>query len=59
MTDSDDLPPELARTLDEVEREHVLAVLQACEGRRTEAARILGLDRKTLRRRLARWGIDS
>lgn len=40
------------RSLAEVEREHVLAVLEAVGGNRTRAAKILGIDRKTLRRKL-------
>lgn len=59
MTDSPNLPPELARTLEEVEREHVLAVLNACGGKRGDAARILGVDRKTIARWLRGWGIES
>lgn len=47
--------PELL-TLAEVERRHVLRVLEACHGNRTDAAKILGLDRKTLYRKLLRWG---
>ena len=43
-------------TLEEVERRHVLRVLEACDGNRTDAAKILGLDRKTLYRKLLRWG---
>ena len=34
--------PELL-TLEEVERRHVLRVLEACHGNRTDAAKILGL----------------
>ena len=41
--------------LDEVKRQHVLRVLDACGGHRTEAARRLGIDRKTLGRMLGRW----
>ena len=41
--------------LDEVKRKHVLRVLDACGGHRTEAARRLGIDRKTLGRMLGRW----
>ncbi len=50
-TTSDILP------LEEVERRHVLKVLRACNGNRTEAARILDIDRKTLGRKLSRWSI--
>jgi two-component system response regulator HydG len=44
-------------TLEEVERRHVLRVLAATEGNRAHAARILGLDRKTLWRKLRAWGV--
>jgi DNA-binding NtrC family response regulator len=47
--------PELL-TLEEVERRHVLRVLAACNGNRTDAAKMLDLDRKTLYRKLLRWG---
>ncbi len=42
-------------TLEEIERRHVMTILTACGGNRTEAARILAIDRKTLARKLARW----
>mgnify|MGYP002629425767 CR=1 FL=1 len=41
--------------LAELERRYVLQVLDAVGGKRGEAARILGLDRKTLYRRLQEW----
>jgi DNA-binding NtrC family response regulator len=47
--------PELI-TLEEVERRHVEGVLASLGGRRADAARVLGLDRKTLYRKLERWG---
>ena len=50
--------PELM-TLEEIERRHVLRVLEACEGNRTDAAKILDLDRKTLYRKLLRWGVSD
>jgi two-component system response regulator HydG len=50
--------PELL-TLEEVERRHVLRVLEACNSNRTDAAKILGLDRKTLYRKLLRWGVTE
>ncbi len=42
--------------LEEVERRHILSVLKSVQGNRTLASRILGLDRKTLYRKLDRWG---
>ncbi len=44
-------------TLEAVGRRHILAVLEACGGNRTHAARILGIERKTLTRKLQRFGI--
>jgi DNA-binding NtrC family response regulator len=41
-------------TLDEIERRYVDRVLERCEGNRTDAANILGVDRRTLQRLLAR-----
>lgn len=45
--------------LDEIRRRHVTQVLEHCHGNRTNAARILHLDRKTLYRKLVRWGLAS
>ncbi len=51
-----DAPPGNAWTpLDEVERVHILRVLNACDNNKSEAARRLGVARKTLDRKLARW----
>ena len=46
-------------SLDEMERRYILRVLEAAGGNKTSAARILGLDRKTLYRKLERWGAGS
>jgi DNA-binding NtrC family response regulator len=53
---SDD-PTELL-PLDEVEHRYILRVLEAAGGNKTLAAKILGLDRKTLHRKLERRGAD-
>ena len=42
-------------TLEELERRYILRVMEAVGGHRTRAARILGLDRKTLYRKLGRY----
>lgn len=42
--------------LDEIERRHILRVLEAVQGNKSRAAQVLGLDRKTLYRRLERYG---
>jgi len=46
-------------TLDEAERRHILAVLEATGGNQTQAAFILGIERKTLARKLKRYGIKG
>jgi DNA-binding NtrC family response regulator len=43
-------------SLEEVERRHILKVLQRCGGNRTRAARILGVDPKTLYNKLKAFG---
>ncbi len=42
-------------TLADVERRHILSVLAGCNGQRDEAARRLGISRKTIDRKLASW----
>ena len=44
--------PHVDRTLAEVEAEHIRRVLASTDGNKTKAARILGIDRKTLREKL-------
>jgi two-component system response regulator HydG len=43
-------------SLEEVERRYILRVLEAVNGHRGQAAKILKLDRKTLYRKLEAWG---
>ena len=43
------------RAGDEVERRHITRVLTAAHGNKTLAARILGVDRKTLHRKLSQY----
>ncbi len=45
-------------SLKDMERDHIRRVLQQCEGRRADTARLLGIDRKTLREKLKRYQID-
>ncbi len=51
------LAPEDCRTLDEVARSHVQTALAICHGNQSNAARALGLDRKTIARWMRKWGI--
>jgi len=49
---------ELEPLLADVERQHITKVLEACNGNRAEAARLLGLTRPRLYRRLEQLGLD-
>ncbi len=49
------LPLENLPTLAEVERLHIERVLAACDGSQTAAARVLGIARNTLWRKLQQW----
>ena len=54
--------PEMAATpttLKEQEREHILHALKLADGNRTQAAKILGIDRVSLWRKLKKLGIES
>ena len=57
-----DLPAERdgerVRTLEEVEREHLLRVLAAFGGQRQKAAQALGISRATLFRKLKEYGVN-
>jgi DNA-binding NtrC family response regulator len=69
LIDVPDLPPAmrfsvgreagLHRTLAEVEAEHIRNVLASVSGNKTQAAEILGIDRKTLREKLKLYGAES
>jgi two-component system response regulator HydG len=45
-----------ARTLDDIERAHILRVLDECGGNQTHAAQVLDIDRVTLYNKLKRYG---
>ena len=63
-----DLPPFLAnseqspndpwRSLEDLEREHIARVLEAVQGRRDQAASILGITRSTLWRKMKKFGLE-
>jgi two-component system response regulator HydG len=55
LADAQD-PSELV-TLEELERRYILKVLKATGGNKARAARVLGLDRRTLYRKLERYGV--
>ncbi len=45
--------------LEEVKRMHILRVLQEVRGNKSQAAKILGIGRKTLYRKMEEYEIDS
>jgi len=70
VLDVDDLPPTMRRSmsaaataagrrLDEIEREHIERTLRAVKGNKAEAARLLGVDRKTLYRKIAQYNQET
>jgi DNA-binding NtrC family response regulator len=46
-------------SLREVERQAIKQALEDCEGNRTQAAKLLDIDRSTLRRKIAEYELDS
>jgi DNA-binding NtrC family response regulator len=52
-------PYSVERTLADVEAEHIQRVLAATGGNKTTAARILAIDRKTLREKLKNYNIEK
>jgi DNA-binding NtrC family response regulator len=50
--------PDVLLTLDEVEKRHLSRVLKETRGNKVKAAKILGIDRRTLYRMAERFGLD-
>lgn len=48
----------LGKVREQAEREHIISVLQLTEGNRAQAARILGISRKTLWKKLKHLGVS-
>ncbi len=66
VIEADDLPLDMTgvheasgRKLEEVEREHILRVFRSVNGQKRRAAEILGIDPKTLYRKLSTYGIKD
>jgi len=60
--DTDIRPPSFKldepRSLEAIERQAILGALDACSGNKSEAARILGINRKTLYAKLKAYGVE-
>jgi two-component system response regulator HydG len=50
-------PDQVGMSLEEVEKEAILKTLDVCAGNKSEAARRLGITRKTLHAKLQRYGL--
>jgi DNA-binding NtrC family response regulator len=48
-----------ARTIDEVERRHILRILEEVRGNHVRAAEVLGIDRRTLYRKLDKYNLQA
>ena len=59
-SDDPDIEPAAStdETLETVEKRPILATLKTCDGNKSEAARRLGISRKTLERKCTAWGCD-
>lgn len=51
--------PSDSYTLADMERNHIAHVLHRCRGNKSETARMLGIDRKTLREKIKRYGLSD
>jgi DNA-binding NtrC family response regulator len=51
-------PASSGASLKDLERDHILQTLQRFDGHKSETARALGIDRKTLREKLRRYNIE-
>ena len=60
--DADIRPPSFThdepRSLEAIERQAILDALDACSGNKSEAARVLGINRKTLYAKLKAYGVE-
>ncbi len=51
--------PDFMPALADLEKRYILHVLDRCDGNRTRASEVLGIDRKTLYRKLERWSEEE
>jgi Transcriptional regulator containing PAS, AAA-type ATPase, and DNA-binding domains len=57
-SDAPDTAESVYLTLEEVEKRHLVRVLRETKGNKVKAAKILGIDRRTLYRMAERFGLD-
>ncbi len=49
----------VVKTLEQLERDHIRRVLEGCGGNKTQATRVLGIDRSTLYEKIERYRLES
>lgn len=59
IRESAPMQPQDIRSLEMVEKAHILRLLEECNGNRSRAARILGINRRTLTRKLHLYGVTD
>jgi DNA-binding NtrC family response regulator len=59
LSKTNDSPFAATAPLWAVEREHICKVMEAVDGNKSQAARILEIDRKTLYTKLDRYGLED
>ncbi|MFC1543288.1 sigma-54-dependent transcriptional regulator [Candidatus Neomarinimicrobiota bacterium] len=52
------MTPDEPKSLEEIEKAHILEALRYFDGHRSQTAQTLGIDRKTLRLKMRRYGIE-
>jgi two-component system response regulator HydG len=52
------LSPDESQPLEEIEKEMILSTLKAVKGNKSEAARKLGVNRRTLYNKLQKYGLE-
>jgi DNA-binding NtrC family response regulator len=45
--------------IEEAEKQYILQILEKCQGRKMEAARLLGINKTTLWRKMKKFGLDA
>jgi DNA-binding NtrC family response regulator len=59
LTLKSQLMPQLPRTLEDVEKEHILKILEETGGNQMKASQVLGINRKTLYKKIKKYSIFS
>ncbi|MEN8690131.1 MAG: helix-turn-helix domain-containing protein [Desulfobacterales bacterium] len=53
------VPSPSSKTLEDIEKEHIMRVLAETDGNQSQAANVLGINRKTLYKKIKKYRIFS